>query len=74
MDGGSGQLQDPAALTPGKEHLLFNRLEVWWATEPVWTLWWREKFPAPAGTQTPVHPARTPVLYNWTIPALITNV
>jgi hypothetical protein len=30
-----------------------------------WVKWWREKFPAPAGTQTPDHPARS----HWAIPA-----
>jgi hypothetical protein len=29
-----------------------------------------EKFPAPAGTRTPDHPARNPALYYWAIPAL----
>jgi hypothetical protein len=31
--------------------------------------WWREKFPAPTGTRTPNHPARSPALYHWAIPA-----
>jgi hypothetical protein len=41
----------------------------WWAPGPVWTRWWREKFPVPAGTRTPDHPARSPALYHWAIPA-----
>jgi hypothetical protein len=28
---------------------------------PVWTRWWREKFPAPPGTRTSGHPARISV-------------
>jgi hypothetical protein len=36
---------------------------------PGWTRWWREKFPAPAGTRTPAHPFRSPLLYHWAIPA-----
>jgi hypothetical protein len=35
--------------------------------------WWREKFPAPVGTRTPDHPARSPVLYHWAIPAPLMN-
>jgi hypothetical protein len=31
--------------------------------------WWREKFPAPAGTRTPDHPARNLALCHWAIPA-----
>jgi hypothetical protein len=29
-----------------------------------------EKFPAPTGTRTPDHPARSHALYHWAIPAL----
>jgi hypothetical protein len=44
----------PAALPPRKEPLVTNGQEVEWAPEPVWTRWWREKFPAPAGARTPI--------------------
>jgi hypothetical protein len=48
----SGQPHAPAALPP-----VPIREEAEWAPEPVWTRWWREKFPAPAGNWTPViHP------------------
>jgi hypothetical protein len=30
---------------------------------------WREKFPAPAGNRSSDHPARSPALYHWAIPA-----
>jgi hypothetical protein len=30
-----------------------------------------EKFPAPAGTRNPGHPARSLALYRWAIPALL---
>jgi hypothetical protein len=30
--------------------------------ETIWTRWWRQKFPAVAGTRTPDHPARSPSL------------
>jgi hypothetical protein len=40
-----------------------------WVPEPVWTRWWREKFSALALTRTPDHPARSPALYHWAIPA-----
>jgi hypothetical protein len=29
----------------------------------------KRKFPAPVGTRTPDHPARSPALYHWAIPA-----
>jgi hypothetical protein len=39
-----------------------------WAPEPVWTRWWRENFPAPAGNGTreprPDRPARSRSLYR----------
>jgi hypothetical protein len=41
--------------------------EAGWAPEPVRTRWWRDKFPAPAGTRTPDDPTRSPGLYHWTI-------
>jgi hypothetical protein len=33
--------------------------------------WWREKFPAPAGTRTPDHPVHSPALYHWAFPTLV---
>jgi hypothetical protein len=33
--------------------------------EPFWMWWWREKFPAPTGTRTPDHPARSPVITSF---------
>jgi len=64
----SGQIHvhDPAALPPGKGHLVPNGLEAGWAPEPVWTRWWRDIFPAPAGTRTPDHPDRnTALCFVW---------
>jgi hypothetical protein len=53
-------------------HLISRHIEIGqeagWAPEPVWTRWWREKFPAPAGTRTSDHPARSPALHHWAIP------
>jgi hypothetical protein len=46
----SGQLHATAALLPGEENLVSIRQEAGWVPEPVWTRWWREKFPAVAGT------------------------
>jgi len=65
----SGQLHAPAALPQGKEPLTPIEQETRWAPGPVWTRWWREKSPAPTGTQIPDHPARSPVLHHWAIPA-----
>jgi hypothetical protein len=64
----SGQLHAPAALPPGKEPSVPIRYEAGWAPEPVLMQWWRQKFPAPAGTRTPDHPVRNPAPYRWAIP------
>jgi hypothetical protein len=52
----SGQLHAPAALPPGKDPLVPTGKETSWAPEPVWTWWWKDKFPAPAGIWTPNQP------------------
>jgi hypothetical protein len=61
----SGQLHAPVALPPGKQLLAATGKEFGWAPEPVWTRWWREKFPVPAETRTLDHPAHSPALYHW---------
>jgi hypothetical protein len=38
-----------------------------WAPEPFWTRWWREKFPAPAGTRTPDNAGRSPELFRFPV-------
>jgi hypothetical protein len=48
----SGQLHAPAALLPEEEPPVPIGYEAGWAPEPIWTRWWREKFPAPAGNRT----------------------
>jgi hypothetical protein len=51
----SGQLHAPAALPPGKDHPVPIWWKAGWAPEPIWTQQWRrEKFPAHAGTRTPI--------------------
>jgi len=45
----SGQLHAQVDLTPGKEPLVSIVQEAGLASDPVWTQWWREKFPAPTG-------------------------
>jgi hypothetical protein len=57
------------SFTPRKEPLIPTGKESGWAPEPVWTRWWKEKFPAPAGTQIPDHPARSSELYQRAIRA-----
>jgi hypothetical protein len=47
------QLHAPSALPLGKKSLVPIEQESGWAPEPVWTRWWREKVPAPAGIRTP---------------------
>jgi hypothetical protein len=47
----SGQIHDPATLPPRKEPLVPIGWEAGWVLEPVWTRWWREKFPASAGLE-----------------------
>jgi hypothetical protein len=41
----------------------------WCPLDRMWQ--WREKFPASTRTQTCDHPAHSPVLYHWTIPAWV---
>jgi len=50
----TGQLHDLAALLPGKEPLVPIGYEAGWIPEPVWIRCRREKFPAPAGSGTPI--------------------
>jgi len=54
----SDLLHVPAILSPGKKMLVVSiGLEVWHASEPVWNLVARRKFPAHDGNQTLlVHP------------------
>jgi hypothetical protein len=59
----NGQLHAPAALPAGKEPLVPIGQEAGWAPEPVWTRWWREKFPVPAETRTPDHPSLINLYY-----------
>jgi hypothetical protein len=60
----SGQIHSPAALHPDKEPLVPSGLEGGWTPEPVWTRWRIVKFPAPVGTRTPGHPARSPMHFK----------
>jgi hypothetical protein len=61
----NGQLHVPAALPPGKQSLVPNVYEIWWASEPVWMLWRREKVIAPAGNRTPtIQPVGSFSLYR----------
>jgi hypothetical protein len=43
-----------SALHLGKEPPLPIVYESAWAPEPVWTWWWRENFPTPAGNRPPL--------------------
>jgi hypothetical protein len=58
-----GQLQNRTALIPGKEAALPIGEEVRWASEPVWTMWRKEKSLALVGNQTP---AVQPVARRYT--------
>jgi hypothetical protein len=59
----SGQLHAPAALTPAEGALVRTAEEVGCASQPVWTLWRREKSLNPAGNRTP---AVQPIARSYT--------
>jgi hypothetical protein len=62
LDGGEWSDIRPGRFIPQGKRLWHPLDEFMWAPEPLWTRWWREKFPATAGTRTPDHPARNQVL------------
>jgi hypothetical protein len=47
------EIKKKVNLPSGRETLLPIVWEAGWVPEPFWRRWWREKFPAPAGTRTP---------------------
>jgi hypothetical protein len=72
LDGGGWSASRPGCFTSRERNPSTIGQEAGWVPESVWTRWSREKFPAPAGTRIPVHPARSPALYHWAISALST--
>jgi len=58
----SGQLHAQPLYPQGKAPVT-HWIGGWVAPRPVWTWWWREKFPAPARTQTPDPPDCSPVFF-----------
>jgi hypothetical protein len=69
----SSQLHAPAALPPGTELPVPIEYEAGWAPEPVWTRWWREKFPVPAGSQTPIVQPVVSRYTDWATPPNYSN-
>jgi hypothetical protein len=69
LDGDEWPVSRPGCFTPGERASGAHWIGGWVGPEPVWTQWWRENFPTPAGTRTPHHAARSPELYHWGIPA-----
>jgi hypothetical protein len=65
----NGHLHSLAALPPGKEILIPICYEAGWTTEPVLDAVEKRKFPSPCWDSNPPHPARSPALYHWAIPA-----
>jgi hypothetical protein len=49
LDGGEWSASRPGRFTPGERTPGTHWIEVWVGTEPVWTLWSKEKYIVPAG-------------------------
>jgi hypothetical protein len=56
LDGGEWSYSRPGRFTPGNEPPVPTGWEAGWATEPVWTLWRREKFYTAGNRTRPVKP------------------
>jgi hypothetical protein len=52
LDGGKWSDSHPGRFAVAKEPPVPIVQEAWWASEPVWTLWRKEKFVAPTGNRT----------------------
>jgi len=52
----------PRPLYPEEESPGTHWIRGWVGPKPVWTRWWREKYPDPSGTRNPDHSARSPAL------------
>jgi hypothetical protein len=51
LDRGEWSASHPGRFTPGKDRRVSIGQKVGWTPEPVWTLWYMEKFLAPAGNR-----------------------
>jgi hypothetical protein len=65
----TGQLHAPVALTPEERDFSIHWTADWWALEPVWTLWRREKS-YPAGNRSQTFQLVVRRCTDWAIPTL----
>jgi hypothetical protein len=69
LDGGEWSASRPGRFTPRKRAPVTRWIGGWVSPRANLDAVVKRKIPAPAGTRTPDHPARSPALYHWAIPA-----
>jgi hypothetical protein len=69
LDGSQWSASSPGRFTPREITLVSIGYEAGWATEPVWTREWGEKFPAPSGIEPPIIQPVAQRYTDWATPA-----
>jgi hypothetical protein len=69
LDGGDWSASRPGRSTRMERAPGTHQIGSWMGSTASLDAMVRRKFPAPTGTRTPDHPARSPALYHWANPA-----